>query len=120
MVVSTIVENGKTVRAWQERRGGKTLTREFYLKYRVNAICNGVHHTLAICDTLCDAEKSMLVFKSKIDVKYRPKKWLNTSSRTPLTHIEKVGFLSTFGAEKSVSLYLTEESFGETKSEVWS
>ena len=108
MVVSTIVENGRTVRTW----------RKFYIQYRVNAICNGKHYTIAICDTQSDAEQTMRATKKKVDTKYAPKSWLNMSSRTPLTHISEVGFLSTFGAKKSVSLYLTEEGTNEVISEV--
>lgn len=119
MVLSTNIENGRTVRTWQESRSnGKTLTRKFYLQYRVNAICNGKHYTISICDTQKDAEQKMLDTKKKVDAKYHPKGWCNKSNRTPLTHIYEVGFLCTFGAKKSIELYLTEEGTNETISEV--
>ncbi len=118
MIVSTVVENGRTVRTWQESRGDKTLTRKFYLRYRVNAICNGKHQTVALCETKDEAKKVLLDTKKEVDEKYQPREWLNESSRTPLTHLSDVGFLSTFGGEKSVSLYLTEEGTNETISEV--
>ena len=119
MVLSTIIENGRTVRTWQEPRGNnQTLTRKFYLQYRVNAICNGKHYTIAICDTQTDAEKKMFETKQKVDAKYQPTGWGNNSSRTPFTHICEVGFLCTFGAKKSIGLYLTEEGANETISEV--
>lgn len=118
MVVSTRVENGRTVRTWQESRGKKTLTREFYLRYRVNGVCNGKHYTLAMCETRHEAELAMFNAKKKVDAKYQPKGWCNMSSRTPLTHIQEVGFLMSRGAKKSISLYLTEEGANETKSEV--
>lgn len=120
MVVSTIVENGRTVRTWQESRGKKTLTRRFYIKYRVNAICNGKHYTIAMCDTQDEAERTMLTTKKKVDAKYNPNGWGNMSTRTILTHIYEVGFWCTFGAKKSISLYLTEEGTNETISEVLS
>lgn len=118
MIVSTTVENGRTVRTWQEARSnGKTLTRKFYIKYRVNAICNGKHYTIAFCDTKDEAVQTMLTTKKKVDAKYHPNGWGN-NTRTPLTHIYEVGFLSTFGAQKAISLYLTEEGTNETISEV--
>lgn len=120
MVVSTIVENGRTIRTWEESRGKKTLTRKFYIKYRVNAICNGKHYTIEMCDTYSETLHVMLNTKKKIDVKFQPKDWLNMSNRTPLTHIVDAGFLATLGAKKSIKLYLTEEGTKETISEVLS
>ncbi len=117
MITSTEVINGKTIRTWEEpRSNGKTLTRKFYIRYRVNAICNGKHYTIAMCDTQSAAEQAMFDTKAKVDNKYKPKMWLNMSDRTPLTHIYEVGFLSTSGAKKSISLYLTAEG-GERISE---
>lgn len=119
MVLSTIIENGRTVRTWQEQRGNdKTLTRKFYLQYRVNAICNGKHYTIAICDTQNDAEQKMFDTKQKVNDKYQPKNWLNISSSTPITHIYEVGYWCTICAKKRIELYLTEEGTNETISEI--
>ena len=118
MVLSTVVENGKTVRTWQQDLGRKTLTRKFYLKYKVNAICNGKYYVIAEKDTINEAEATLFDTKKKVDAKYSPKEWLNMSSRTALTHMVHVGFWRTFGAKKSIQLYITEESTGKVLSEV--
>lgn len=117
MVVSTVVENNKTVRTWQESRGKKTLTRRFVIRYRVNALCNGKHYTIAMCDTEREAGHVIVTTKRKVDAKYAPKFWVNESRRTSLTH-HKDNFISAFGAKKSISLYITEEGANETISEV--
>lgn len=53
-VVKTYEENQRTIRVWEESRGSKTLTRRFYLKYRLYIIEDGkmrstLHDTFSEC-----------------------------------------------------------------------
>lgn len=119
MITSTIVKDGRTIRTWEEsRNNGKTFVRKFYLRYRVNAVCNGAHYTIAMCDTKSEAIKVMNATKEKVNKKYQPKTWINTSKYQPVTHIYEVGYWGTLGVNsKSISLYLTEEGANQTISE---
>ena len=119
MITSTIVKDGKTIRTWEEsRNNGRTFVRKFYLQYRVNAICNGKHYTIAVCDTKEKAIDAMNTTKEKVNKKYQPKEWVNTSKYQPITHIYEVGYWGTHGIKgKSISLYITEEGTNQTISE---
>ena len=116
MITSTIVKNGRTIRTWEEsRNNGKTFVRKFYLRYRVNAVCNGVHYTIAMCETKQEAIEQMNTTKEKVNKKYHPTSWINTSKYTPLTHIYDLGYWVTLGVKgKSISLYITEEGANQT------
>lgn len=106
MITSTIIENGKTIRTWQESRGQKTFTRVFMVDYRVNAICNGKWYNIAVCGTLDDAEATMRSTMKKVEAKYATESWYK--GRTPLTYVGS-GFWRSSGGRKSVSLYITAE-----------
>lgn len=58
-VVKTYVHNNKTIRVWEESRGIKTLTRKFYVKYRLMKIAHGqvdsnVYDTLSQAKCACE------------------------------------------------------------------
>ena len=56
-VVKTYVRNKKTIRVWQESRGSKTLTRKFYVQYRLMMITTG-HVDSKVFDTLSQAKEA--------------------------------------------------------------
>ena len=119
MITSTIVKNGRTIRTWEEsRNNGRTFVRKFYLRYRVNAVCNGVHYTIAMCETKQEAIEQMNTTKEKVNKKYQPKSWSNTSNFRFVTHDFEAGFWTTNGVKgKIISVYITEEGANQTISE---
>lgn len=40
-IIKTYIENGRHIRIWSESRGSKTLTRKFYLRFRLCMVING-------------------------------------------------------------------------------
>ena len=56
-IVKTSVENGKTIRVWKESCGGKTLTRKFYVQYRLMMLTTG-HVDSKVFDTLSQAKEA--------------------------------------------------------------
>lgn len=40
-IVNTFVSDDKTIRIWKESRGNKTLTRKFYVLFRLTMISDG-------------------------------------------------------------------------------
>ena len=56
-VVKTFVKNEKTIRVWQESRGSKTLTRKFYVQYRLMMLTTG-HVDSKVFDTLSQAKEA--------------------------------------------------------------
>ena len=56
-IVKTSVENGKTIRVWKESRGSKTLTRKFYVQYRLMMLTTG-HVDSKVFDTLSQAKEA--------------------------------------------------------------
>lgn len=55
-VVKTYVHNKKTIRVWEESRGSKTLTRKFYVQYRLMMLTTG-HVDSKVFDTLSQAKE---------------------------------------------------------------
>lgn len=56
-VVKTYVHNKKTIRVWEESRGSKTLTRKFYVQYRLMMLTTG-HVESKVFDTLSQAKEA--------------------------------------------------------------
>ena len=56
-VVKTFVENGKTIRVWEESCRGKILTRMFYIQYRLMMLTTG-HVDSKVFDTFSQADKA--------------------------------------------------------------
>lgn len=56
-VVKTYVHNKKTIRVWEEIRGSKTLTRKFYVQYRLMMLTTG-HVDSKVFDTLSQAKEA--------------------------------------------------------------
>lgn len=56
-VVKTYVHNKKTIRVWEESRGSKTLTRKFYVQYRLMMLTTG-HVDSKVFDTLSQAKEA--------------------------------------------------------------
>lgn len=56
-VVKTYVRNKKTIRVWEESRGSKTLTRKFYVQYRLMMLTTG-HVDSKVFDTLSKAKEA--------------------------------------------------------------
>ena len=56
-VVKTYVYNKKTIRVWEESRGSKTLTRKFFVHYRLMMLTTGRVDS-KVFDTLSQAEEA--------------------------------------------------------------
>lgn len=56
-VVKTYVHNKKTIRVWEESRGSKTLTRKFYVKYRLMMLTTS-HVDSKVFDTISQAKEA--------------------------------------------------------------
>ena len=56
-VVNTYVHNEKTIRVWEESRGSKTLTRKFYVQYRLMMLTAGRVDS-KVFDTLSQAKEA--------------------------------------------------------------
>lgn len=56
-VVKTYVYNKKTIRVWEESRGSKTLTRKFYVQYRLMMLTTGRVDS-KVFDTLSQAKEA--------------------------------------------------------------
>ena len=104
MVRSTDVINGETVRVWEESRGNKTLVKKFCVNYTVYAILNGKSGRKTY-KTLEEAINVMEEWKEKIQNKYSIEKWLNYSSRTPITHVEAAGYWKAFMYRAEVYIF---------------
>ena len=69
-VVKTYVHNNKTIRVWEESRGIKTLTRKFYVKYRLMKITHGQVNS-NVYDTLSQANKARKEWMDSIGKDWR-------------------------------------------------
>ena len=57
VVVKTYVYKKKTIRVWEESRGSKTLTRKFYVQYRLMMLTTGRVDS-KVFDTLSQAKEA--------------------------------------------------------------
>ena len=107
-VVKTYVHNKKTIRVWEESRGSKTLTRKFYVQYRLMMLTTG-HIESKVFDTLSQAKESS-------------KEWMNSLGKDwrryneYCTHIEGTEWWC-FDKRVNAKCYICEEG-GERISEV--
>ena len=69
-VVKTYVHNNKTIRVWEESRGIKTLTRKFYVKYRLMKIID-YHVDSNVYDTLSQSNKARKEWMDSIGKDWR-------------------------------------------------
>ena len=112
--VPTRCENGKTIRTWTESRsGGKALTREFYIRFQINATLNGkTGH--ATYDTYEQAVTRMLEWQGNISKMYGIE-WVE-NDHTPLTHTNGSYFFGqSAGRGKNIqraNVYITEQASG--------
>lgn len=107
-VVKTFVENEKTIRVWEESRGNKTLTRKFYVIYRLTKVINGRPETVAF-DTLTQAAQAGREWMSKTGNDWR-------RYNEYCTHIEGTEWMC-FDKRVNAKCYISEEG-GKRISEV--
>lgn len=95
MVVRTFTENGKTIRVWQESRGNKTLTRKFYLRYRLITEYKGEIDGSMVFDTISDASNAQRKFMDRVKAEQANNiffyKWIEDSNQTS-THVNDTAF----------------------------
>lgn len=107
-VVKTYVHNKKTIRVWEESRGSKTLTRKFYVQYRLIMLTTG-HVDSKVFDTLSQAKEAS-------------KEWMDSLGKDwriyneYCTHIEGTEWWC-FDKRVNAKCYICEEG-GERISEV--
>lgn len=107
-VVKTFVENEKTIRVWEESRGSKTLTRKFYVQYRLMMLTTG-HVESKVFDTLSQAKEASKEWMDSLG-----KDWRRYNEYC--THIEGTE-LWCFDKHVNAKCYICEEG-GERISEV--
>lgn len=113
-VVKTYVYNKKTIRVWKESRGSRTLTRKFYVQYRLMMVTAG-----ADISTRNDDSK---VFDTLSQAKEASKEWMDSFGKDwrryneYCTHIEGTDW---YCYDKGVcaKCYICEEG-GERISEI--
>lgn len=107
-VVKTFVENEKTIRVWEESRGSKTLTRKFYVQYRLMMLTTG-HVESKVFDTLSQANEASKEWMDSLG-----KDWRRYNEYC--THIEGTEWWC-FDKHVNAKCYICEEG-GERISEV--
>lgn len=107
-VVKTFVENEKTIRVWEESRGIKTLTRKFYVQYRLMMLTTG-HVESKVFDTLSQAKEASKEWMDSLG-----KDWRRYNEYC--THIEGTEWWC-FDKHVNAKCYICEEG-GERISEV--
>ena len=111
MVNNTLVENGRTVRVWEESRGNKTLVRKFYIAYEVNARLNGKYGR-KVLNTFDEAVECAKAWQKAVAEKYGFEGW-SLNDRQIFTHIDGTAFFATGGGKNSAYCYITEVNPGE-------
>ena len=107
-VVKTYVYNKKTIRVWEESRGSKTLTRKFYVQYRLMMLTTGRVDS-KVFDTLSQAKEASKEWMGSLG-----KDWRKYNEYC--THIKGTGWWC-FDKHVSAKCYICEEG-GERISEV--
>lgn len=107
-VVKTYVHNKKTIRVWQESLGSKTLTRKFYVQYRLMMLTTG-HVDSKVFDTLSQAKEASNEWMDSLG-----KDWRRYNEYC--THIEGTEWWC-FDKRVNAKCYICEEG-GERISEV--
>ena len=107
-VVKTYVHNKKTIRVWEESRGSKTLTRKFYVQYRLMMLTTG-HVESKVFDTLSQAKEASKEWMDSLG-----KDWRRYNEYC--THIEGTEWWC-FDKHVNAKCYICEEG-GERISEV--
>lgn len=107
-VVKTYVHNKKTIRVWEESRGSKTLTRKFYVQYRLMMLTTG-HVDSKVFDTLSQAKEASKEWMDPLG-----KDWRRYNEYC--THIEGTEWWC-FDKRVNAKCYICEEG-GERISEV--
>ena len=107
-VVKTYVYNKKTIRVWGESRGSKTLTRKFYVQYRLMRLTTG-HVDSKVFDTLSQAKEASKEWMDSLG-----KDWRRYNEYC--THIEGTEWWC-FYKRVNAKCYICEEG-GERISEV--
>lgn len=107
-VVKTYVYNKKTIRVWEESRGSKTLTRKFYVQYRLMMITAG-NVDSKVFDTLSQAKEASKEWMDSLG-----KDWRKYNEYC--THIEGTEWWC-FDKHVNAKCYICEEG-GERISEV--
>ena len=107
-VVKTYVYNKKTIRVWEESPGSKTLTRKFYVQYRLMMLTTG-HVDSKVFDTLSQAKEASKEWMGSLG-----KDWRKYNEYC--THIEGTEWWC-FDKHVNAKCYICEEG-GERISEV--
>ena len=107
-VVKTYVYNKRTIRVWEESRGSKTLTRKFYVQYRLMMLTTG-HVGSKVFDTLSQAKEASKEWMDSLG-----KDWRRYNEYC--THIEGTEWWC-FDKRVNAKCYICEEG-GERISEV--
>ena len=107
-IVKTSVENGKTIRVWKESRGSKTLTRKFYVQYRLMMLTTG-HVDSKVFDTFSQAKEASKEWMDSLG-----KNWVSYNEFC--THIEGTEWWC-LDKDVCAKCYICEEG-GERISEV--
>ena len=107
-VVKTYVYNKKTIRVWEESRGSKTLTRKFYVQYRLMMLTTGRVDS-KVFDTLSQAKEASKEWMGSLG-----KDWRRYNEYC--THIEGTEWWC-FDKRVNAKCYICEEG-GERISEV--
>lgn len=107
-VVKTYVYNKKTIRVWEESRGSKTLTRKFYVQYRLMMVATGRVDS-KVSDTLSQAKEASKEWMDSLG-----KDWRKYNEYC--THIEGTEWWC-FDKHVNAKCYICEEG-GERISEV--
>lgn len=107
-VVKTYVHNKKTIRVWEESRGSKTLTRKFYVQYRLMMLTTD-HVESKVFDTLSQAKEASKEWMDSLG-----KDWRRYNEYC--THIEGTEWWC-FDKRVNAKCYICEEG-GERISEV--